>query len=357
VVFTSMDVDTRIELITRRPVEEVLTSAELRTLLESKSHIIAYNGFEPSGLMHLGTGLLTALKIRDFLDAKIKYKVLLATWHAKLNNKFGGDMLKIRKVAEHFIEGWRVLGVDSPDVEFVMADDLVSQTAYWELFLKFSEKVTLSNVVRALPIMGRRETENLRFGSYVYPLMQVTDIFMLGANIAQLGMDQRKANVLAKELGPSLDLWSPVAVHHHLLSGLSGPSKMGFEPNAEVDAQISSKMSKSKPENAIFIYDSEDEIRAKLRKAYCPERVVDGNPIVDYVQNLILRTDQDVLTVDRPESKGGSVQVTLPELKRLYESGKIHPLDLKNAVGEWLIRKLEPARKHFSGRLDELRAL
>lgn len=352
-----MDIDTKIELITRRPVEEVLTREELRALLESDSDIVAYNGFEPSGLMHLGTGLLTALKIRDFLDAGIRYKILLATWHAKLNNKFGGDMFKIKKMAEHFIEGWKVLGINSPSVEFVMADDLVSQSAYWELFLRFSEKVTLSNVVRALPIMGRKEGESLRFGSYVYPLMQVTDIFMLGAKIAQLGMDQRKANVLAKEVGPSLGLWSPVAVHHHLLSGLSGPSKMGFESNAEMDAQISSKMSKSKPENAIFVYDTEEEIKTKLRKAYCPERVVEGNPVMDYVENLILRTDLDVLTVDRPKFKGGSIQVTWPELRKLYESGGVHPLDLKNAVADWLIRTLEPARKHFLGKLDELKAL
>ncbi|PSN83492.1 tyrosine--tRNA ligase [Candidatus Marsarchaeota G1 archaeon OSP_D] len=342
-----MDLEERVQLICKRPVEEVLTIEELKMLLQTKSTPVAYNGFEPSGPMHLGTGLLPALKIKDFTQAGVKYKILLATWHAKLNNKFGGDLDKIRRVAKHFIEGWRALGIDESMVEFVMADDLISQKDYWELLLKISERVTLSNVIRALPIMGRKESENLRFGSYIYPLMQVTDIFMLGADIAQLGMDQRKANVLAKEVGPALGLWSPVAVHHHLLPSLTGPTKMGFDENPKLDVQISSKMAKSKPESAIFIYDNEEEIRSKLRKAFCPEKQIENNPVIDYVKNLILRSDSDKILIERPSIKGGPVEVNLTQLVELYQKGEIHPLDLKNAVAEWLIKTLEPVRKRF----------
>jgi tyrosyl-tRNA synthetase len=351
-----MDISSKIELISRRPVEEVVTLVELRELLSTKTQPVAYNGFEPSGLMHIGTGLATALKITDLTQAGIKFKILLATWHAKLNNKFGGDMDKIRKVAKYFVEGWASLGVQQSQVEYVMAEDLISDAAYWELLLRISERVTYSKVVRALPIMGRKQTDTLRFGSYIYPLMQVTDIFMLKADIAQLGMDQRKANILAKEVGPSLGLWSPVAVHHHLLAGLNGPTKMGLDENPILDSQISSKMAKSKPDSAIFIHDSPEEIRSKIRRAYCPERILEDNPIIDYAQNLILRTDSDVLQIERPKHKGGSITLTWPELRNLYSQGEIHPLDLKNAVADNLIKMLEPARRHFASKIEELKA-
>ncbi|MEM3655460.1 MAG: tyrosine--tRNA ligase, partial [Thermoprotei archaeon] len=288
------------------------------------------------------------LKIMDLVQAGVKYKVLLATWHAWLNNKFGGDMEMIRLAAKYFIEGWTSLGVDPSAVEYVMADELVSESGYWETLLRVANRVTLNHVVRALPIMGRSQNETLRFGAYIYPMMQVTDIFMLGADIAQLGMDQRKANMLAKEVGPTLGLWSPVAVHHHLLAGLTGPRKMGMDEDEKLDTQISSKMSKSKPDSAIFIHDTPETIRSKIRKAYCPERVVENNPIVDYVQHLILRDDRQTLQVDRPAHKGGPIEVTWPELKALYLEGKIHPLDLKEAVADVLIRMLEPARRHFA---------
>ena len=106
-----MDLEERVQLICKRPVEEVLTIEELKMLLQTKSTPVAYNGFEPSGPMHLGTGLLPALKIKDFTQAGVKYKILLATWHAKLNNKFGGDLDKIRRVAKHFIEGLSLIHI------------------------------------------------------------------------------------------------------------------------------------------------------------------------------------------------------------------------------------------------------
>lgn len=352
-----MDLETRIQLIARRPTEEIVTLEELRELLLKKETPVAYNGFEPSGLMHLGTGLLSALKIMDLVRAGVKYKVLLATWHAWLNNKFGGDMEKIRLAAKYFIEGWTSLGVDPAKVEYVMAEDLVSKGEYWETLLRISNRTTLNHVIRALPIMGRTQTESLRFGAYIYPIMQVTDIFMLGADIAQLGMDQRKANMLAKEVGPTLGLWSPVAVHHHLLAGLTGPKKMGMDEDQAIDAQISSKMSKSKPETAIFIHDPPEVIHAKIRAAYCPERVTENNPIIDYVQHLILRDDDQTMVIERPSHKGGPIEVTWPQLRELYTKGEIHPLDLKNAVAETLTRMLEPARKHFSNKEELLRLL
>ena len=50
-----MDLERRMELIRRPPTEEIITEQELRQLLETKDHPIAYNGWEPSGMVHLGT--------------------------------------------------------------------------------------------------------------------------------------------------------------------------------------------------------------------------------------------------------------------------------------------------------------
>jgi len=33
-----------------------------------------------------------------------------------------------------------------------------------------------------------------------------------------------------------------------------------------------------------------------------------------------------------------------------FAEGKLHPLDLKNAVADYLIKFLEPARNHFKGK-------
>jgi len=46
------------------------------------------------------------------------------------------------------------------------------------------------------------------------------------------------------------------------------------------------KMSKSKPRSAVFVHDSPDEIRAKLRGAFCPPGEVELNPVIDWIEHL-----------------------------------------------------------------------
>ena len=141
-----MDIETKIELIKKPPTEEVISDKELRELFETKDHPVAYNGFEPSGPMHLGTGLISAFKIKDFVEAGVHYKILLADWHAYLNKKMGGDMVKIKKVAEYFKAGWEALGVKN--VEYIHAEDLISKKEYWEMVMKISTKTTLKRIQR-----------------------------------------------------------------------------------------------------------------------------------------------------------------------------------------------------------------
>ena len=80
-------IDRKIDLIRREPTEEIVTEEELRHLLLSKSNVRAYDGFEPSGLLHLGSGLLRAIKLQDFIDAGIHFILYIADWFAYLNNK------------------------------------------------------------------------------------------------------------------------------------------------------------------------------------------------------------------------------------------------------------------------------
>lgn len=112
--------------------------------------------------------------------------------------------------------------------------------------------------------------------------MQVADIFYQGVTIAHAGMDQRKAHVIAIEVAQKLKYhpleWKgeklkPVALHHHLLLGLQEPPVWPIESEEQFkELKTQMKMSKSKPYSAVFIHDSPEEIKQKLRKAFCPAR-------------------------------------------------------------------------------------
>ena len=345
-----MDMERRIELISRPPTDEVLTRQALKELLETESSPVAYNGFEPSGKVHLGTGVMCAYKMKDFIEAGIKFKVYLATWHAWINDKLGGDRELIKKAALHFKHSWIALGVPEDKVEFIWPDKLYDDIEYWETVVKVAKEMTVSRGVRTLEIAGRKESESMKISSLLYTPMQVADIFHFGVHIPQLGMDQRKANVVAMEIGEKIGFWKPVPVHHHLLQGLVKPDiwPLPTDPAAKKEALSAVKMSKSKPNTAIFIYDSPEEIKSKISKAFCPERETENNPILDLAKHIIFR-ENDSLTVRRPDKFGGNLEMqSFDELKTAFAGGKLHPMDLKGAVGEELAEILAPVREYFS---------
>ena len=343
-----MDLERRLELITRPPTEEVITYEELKILLETEAHPIAYDGFEPSGLAHLPFGVLRAIKLQDMLEAGCRFKLLLADWHAMINNKMGGDLEKIRKVGEYFIEVWRAAGIDLSRVEIVWANDLVNSRDYWRYVILVAKNITLKRALRALPIMGRREGEMQEAAQIIYPAMQVSDIFYMEVDICQLGLDQRRANILARELAPKLGVKKPVAVHHHMLMGLQGPVEAaGYEEDAEMNLEIASKMSKSIPETSIFVHDDFETIKSKIDKAYCPARIVRGNPILEYAKYIIFKKMKS-LYIERPAKYGGDIEYwSYDELEKDYVNGKLHPADLKNGVAKAINEIIKPIREHF----------
>lgn len=368
-----MDIEKRIELISRAPTEEILTQDELRALLETKEHPIAYGGWEPSGMVHLGTGLICAYKMKDLIEAGVRFKAYLATWHAWINNKMGGDISLIKKAAEHFKHAWISLGVAEKKIEFIYADEVYDNLDYWQKMILVSKNLTLARARRTLEVAGRKEAEANYVSDFIYTPMQVADVFQFDVDICQLGMDQRKANVVAREVGEKLSstnvtiksgnmlmkqktgvaqnlglkFWKPVCVHHHLLQGLVKPAVWPIPEGQEKEMLTSIKMSKSKPDTCVFIYDSPEDIKRKIGNAFCPEKTAEYNPIIDICRHIIFR-ETDTLEIPRPAKFGGNLELqSFDELAKIYAEGKLHPMDLKNAVSEELIKILEPVRKYF----------
>jgi tyrosyl-tRNA synthetase len=345
---SSMDIESKMALVGKKPVCETVTGDELRSLFDTNAHPKHYIGFEISGRVHLGSGLLTSLILKDFMAAGIKPTVFLADYHAWINGKMGGDLQKIQEVAAGYFKAAFVsLGLDEGRVRYVLASEIYDGD-YWREVLRISKDTTMQRMLRCTTIMGRTQKDALDCASVLYPAMQAADIFALGVDIAHAGIDQRKVHMLTREIADKHGKKKPVAIHHRLLMGLLGPQKMGFEPNDSEDVEISSKMSKSKPDSAIFIHDSEAEIARKVRGAYCPEKSAENNPILEMCENFILRDDKAVLRIERAAKFGGDVEFAgYEELKNAYVSGKLHPMDLKSATASALAKMLEPSRKYF----------
>ena len=106
-------------------------------------------------------------------------------------------------------------------------------------------------------------------------------------------------------------------------------------------------MSKSKPETAIFMTDSVEDVNRKFKNAYCPEGQVEDNPVLEYAKYIIFER-MDKINIERPEKFGGNVSFkSYEELETAFKEKKLHPMDLKTAVAKCINELLAPVRKHF----------
>ena len=351
-----MDTERRLELVTRNT-EEIITREEMRTLLETKTNPRAYWGFEASGMMHIGMGLVCGRKIINMVEAGFDFIIFLADWHSWINNKLGGNMENIRTCGEYIKQCFTALGIP-PQAHYLWASDLTARAEYWEKVIRVGKSVNVNRIWRALPIMGREmDQSDLEAASTFYPCMQVADIFQMELDVACAGMDQRKAHALARDVADKLGWHKPTSLHTHLLPGLAGMRRMDttkFDENQELNVEITSKMSKSVTESGVIVHDEPEAIRKKLRSAYCPEKDVENNPVIEIARYAIFPW-QETFSIDRPTKYGGPISFSnAEELEREYRMGKVHPLDLKNSVAEGLIKILEPVREEFRQHPDLL---
>src|SRR5881409_2961917 len=245
-----MAIDERADRVLRGT-EEAVTRPELRALLDRGGTPRTYVGLEPSGLMHIGTAFVIGSKVTDLVEAGFHAIIFLADWHAYINDKLGRNLENLRICAEYFKDGFRAVGVPE-SVEYLYANEFVRHPEYWQNVIQASKASTVARIRRALTIMGRKEEEaDLDASKLIYPAMQVADIHWMNLDLALGGMDQRHAHMLYRDLAPRLGWKQVVALHTPLLVGLKGSGRM--------DA-IEAKMSKSKPETAILVHDSPEEI-------------------------------------------------------------------------------------------------
>ena len=320
--------------------EECVTDGELAMLMARKpDSFVLYDGFEPSGRMHIAQGVFKAMNVNKCTRAGGTFIFWVADWFALMNDKMGGDLDKIKTVGKYLVEVWKATGMNMERVKFVWSSHEICNhsDAYWTQALDIARKTTIARVKKCCQIMGRLENK-LTAAQILYPLMQATDIFFLQADICQLGVDQRKVNMLAREYCDTAGIKiKPIILSHHMLLGL----KKGQE-----------KMSKSDPDSAIFMEDTVEDVARKLGNAYCPDRAEEGddkkaptegevdaglesmhlvetdlkNPCLDYIEHIIFSVPGQVLAC------GGVDYKCFSDVKEAFVGGKLDEGTLKAAL-------------------------
>ncbi|MBW6442639.1 tyrosine--tRNA ligase [Patescibacteria group bacterium] len=313
-------IDEKIELI-KMNTEEIINVQQIENFMKKG---VAYCGYECSGDIHLGH-LVTVMKLLDLQKAGIKIKILLADWHTWLNQK--GDWGFVNSQVKQWEKAFKAMGLKA---EFIKGTDFQRKPEYMENVLKLALKTTLQRGIRSIQQVVRN-TENTRISQIIYPLMQIADVHALGTNFVVAGTDQRKIYMLGLDIGKEIDLPEAVYLYTPIIPSLKGPG---------------GKMSSSVPESLISIKDKKEDIEKKIGRAYCKVGDVTNNPLLSIAKTIIFPQFGE-LKIKREKRYGGDILIEdYPKLEKMFESEKIHPSDLKNAISRYLEEIISLIRKN-----------
>lgn len=330
-----LSIDERYNLITRNTIE-VITESELKNLLEKKEEPVMYIGTSVTGRPHIGY-FVWATKVADFMKAGFKAKILLADVHGSLDNCPWNLLDNRYEYYKLVIRGMlKSAGADIEKLEFVKGSSFQLSEKYMFDVLKLSSFTTVHDANKAASDVVKMG-DNPKLSGLIYPLLQALDEEYLSVDVQYGGVDQRKILVYARENLPKLGYKPRIEIMTPLIPGLS----------------LGGKMSSSDPNSKIDLIEKKEDIKTKLNKAFCPEKSIEGNGVMAFIKYVVMvhKTDKkETFDIIRPEKFGGNISFsTYEELEKYYLEGKLHPLDLKNALSEEIDKLLNPIREEFIG--------
>ena len=320
------------ELITRN-LQEVVGEDKLKEIL-AKRDLKVYWGTAPTGKPHVGY-FIPMFKIRDLLNAGSEVIILFADMHAFLDNmKSSLEQLEYRTKYYEFAikEILKSVGADITKLKFVKGSDFQFAKDYTFDMYKLSSLASTRDTTRAGAEVVK-QIETPKMSGLLYPILQALDEIYLKVDAQFGGTDQRKIFMFAREFLPQIGRTKQIHLMNPMIGGLSEGGKMSSsDENSKID-----------------LLDDEKTVKKKLNKGFCEVGNVDDNFFLDFARLVVfplLDEESKPFVIDRPEKFGGSIEyATYNELKSAFVEEKLHPLDLKMGVADYINKFIEPIRK------------
>jgi len=316
-----------------RNLQEVLGEERIDEIMKTRDLKI-YWGTATTGKPHIAY-FVPMSKVADFLAAGCEVTILFADLHAYLDNmKAPWELLKLRtEYYEHVIKAMlSSIGVSVEKLRFVKGTDFQLSKEYTLDVYRLSSVVTEHDARKAGAEVVKQVSHPLLSG-LLYPGLQALDEQYLGVDAQFGGVDQRKIFTYAEKYLPNLGYAKRAHLMNPMVPGLTG-----------------AKMSSSEADSKIDLLDSPNEIKKKLKKAFCEPGNITENGVLSFCKYVVfpVALKGENFVINRPEQHGGDANFeTFDSLEQSFAREEIHPGDLKAAVEKYLNRLLDPVRKTF----------
>ncbi|XP_004603635.1 tyrosine--tRNA ligase, cytoplasmic [Sorex araneus] len=320
----------KLHLITRN-LQEVLGEEKLKEILKERELKI-YWGTATTGKPHVAY-FVPMSKIADFLKAGCEVTILFADLHAYLDNmKAPWELLELRtSYYENVIKAMlESIGVPLEKLKFIKGTDYQLSKEYTLDVYRLSSVVTQHDAKKAGAEVVK-QVEHPLLSGLLYPGLQALDEEYLKVDAQFGGVDQRKIFTFAEKYLPALGYSKRVHLMNPMVPGLTG-----------------SKMSSSEEESKIDLLDRKEDVKKKLKKAFCEPGNVENNGVLSFIKHVLFPLKSEFVIL-RDEKWGGNKTYTAYlDLEKDFAAEIVHPGDLKNSVEVALNKLLDPIREKFN---------
>lgn len=305
----------------------------------SEQKKIILSGMRPTGKLHIGH-YVGALENWVSLQDQYKNYHLIADYHTLTTSL---DTSNVYNDSIDMVIDWIACGVDPVKSPIFRQSKVKEHT---ELHLIFSMLITKARLEKNPTLKEQLRDLNMQgmtYGMLGYPVLQSADILLYKGNAVPVGEDQV----------PHVEITRVIAEHFNEAFDLNGKKIFPVpEPKITKFARLpgldgKAKMSKSLG-NGILLSDNQEEIRAKMKKAFTdPAKLRKGDP-----------GNPDICLVYLYHQKFNPEEE--PEIREGCQSGTLGCFDCKMKCADKIAGYFAPAREkraELEGNLNNVLAI
>lgn len=282
-------------------------------------------GDRPTGKLHLGH-YLGSIKNRLKMQKEYECFFIIADLHTLTTKHEKKDLKELKTNIKEIVIDYLSCGVDV-NKSCIYLQSSVLEVA--TLNLIFTNLITVPRLQRVPSLKDMAQNASLSempLGLLNYPVLQAADILLPRATFVPVGKDNESHVEVTREIAKRFNyLYGEV---------FPLPKTITSDVSTLVGTDGQSKMSKSLG-NTIFLSDSADEVKKKVRKMYTdPNRTsstvpgkVEGNPVFIY---------HDAFNPNKEE---------VEDLKERYRKGAVGDVEVKDKLSVAINAFLEPIRE------------
>ncbi len=294
-------------------------------------------GDRPTGRMHIGH-LAGTLENRVKLQDEYEQFILMANIHALSDNS--DNPQKVREGLYDLLCDYYAVGIDFDKTTVYIQSEVPE---VHEIFMYLANFATVQQIQHnptiKTELKQNKMEESTPLGFFIYGIHQAADILLVNADLVPVGKDQAPMIEDTRELVRKFN-------RTYGVDFLNKPEGLyGVETNVPgVDGN--EKMGKSL-NNAIYLGDSEEELRKKVFSVYTdPNRIRATDP--GKIEGNVAFTYHDLFNENKEE---------VEDLKSRYVKGEVGDVEVKEKLFVAMNKKLTPIRERrriAEGMKDEL---